>query len=122
MRKFYLQPEENACVEQASTWARALTTTESRGPGDLRNAWRRLEHRYGIPSQAFWSLRYRRPNKITATIWQRLREAYEAECNRQMRRLQHEIEITRQIAGARHLAVHAAEIVAREKIRGREMK
>ena len=107
MRKNLLRPDP--CVEQAGTWAQALTQSESRGPGDLRNAWRRLEHRYDIPAQTFWSLRYRQPSQIAASIWQRLGQAYEAECDRQMRRLQHEIEITRQIAGASHPAVGAAQ-------------
>lgn len=88
-----------AFVERASEWAKALTQRESRGPGDLENAWRRLEARYGISVRTFWSLRYRRPNEIAASIFYRLHAAYQAECERQMRRLEHDLSIARQIAG-----------------------
>jgi hypothetical protein len=38
-------------VDEAARWARFLTQTESRGPGDLENAWSRLERRYGVPAR-----------------------------------------------------------------------
>jgi hypothetical protein len=80
----------------------------------MENAWRRLEARYGVPWRAFWSLRYRRPNEIAATIFLRLEAAYQAECERQMRRLKHEFEITKAKAGAVHPAVVAAAAVVGE--------
>ncbi|MFA5951520.1 MAG: hypothetical protein WC807_14670 [Hyphomicrobium sp.] len=46
-------------LTEARGWASELTELEIRGPGDLEDAWRRLEVRYGIPAQTFWSLRYR---------------------------------------------------------------
>jgi hypothetical protein len=102
-------------IADARRWAQALTKTESRGPGDLENAWRRLESRYGIPFGAFWSLRYRPPKDVAATLYHRLCAAYEAECERQIRRLAHEIEITKQKAGARHAAVASAEALVRSQ-------
>jgi hypothetical protein len=96
-------------VDQAASWAKRLTLSEARGPGDMENAWRRLEARYGVPWRSFWSLRYRRPNEIAASIYLRLQAAYVAECERQMRRHQHELEITRAKAGADCAAVVAAE-------------
>ncbi len=33
----------------ARSWANELLRRESRGPGDMENAMRRLETRYGIP-------------------------------------------------------------------------
>ena len=95
-------------VDQAAVWARELTRVEARGPGDLGNAWRRLEARYGVPASTFWSLRYRPPKDILASIYFRLRGAYEAECERQMRKLKNEIAITKAIAGADCSAVRAA--------------
>lgn len=103
-----------AYVDQAAEWAKALTRAESRGPGDLENAWRRLEARYGVSPNTFWSLRYRRPKDIAVSVFVRLRAAYQAECERQMRRLKHELEITRAIAGPDNSAVVAAEAVVRE--------
>jgi hypothetical protein len=105
---------DTTAVDQAASWAKRLTLTEARGPGDMENAWRRLEARYGVPWRAFWSLRYRRPNEIAASIYLRLQAAYEAECERQMRRLQHEIEITKAKTGAHHPDVVAIEALVGE--------
>lgn len=103
-------------VDQAAEWAKALTRSETRGPGDQPNAWRRLEARYGIPEYAFWSLRYRKPKDVAVSLYMRLQAAYRAECERQQRRLMHEIEITKEIAGANHAAVRAAEALVGEKM------
>lgn len=102
-------------VEEAAGWARKLTRGESRGPGDMENAWVRLENRYGVPASVFWALRYRRPKEIKTSLYFRLRAAYEAECARQMRRLQHEIETTEAITGPSHAAVRAASALVGEK-------
>jgi hypothetical protein len=98
-----------AYIKEAADWASALTRIETRGPGVIENAWRRLEARYGVPTRAFWSLRYRRPKEIAVSIYFGLRAAYEAECERQMRRLKHELAITKKIAGADHPAVASTE-------------
>lgn len=100
---------EAAYVDQAAQWAKALTHTEARGPGDMENAWRRLEARYGVPWRAFWALRYRKPGEITAFLFDQLKAAHRAECERQMRRLRHEVEITKQIAGPDHHTVVAVQ-------------
>jgi hypothetical protein len=102
-------------VDQAAEWAKALTRTETRGPGDQPGAWRRLEARYGISAHTFWSLRYRKPQDIAVSIYMRLQAAYQAECERQMRQLEHEIEITKAIAGPNHPAVVAAETLVGEE-------
>jgi hypothetical protein len=94
-----------AYVEEAAAWARRLTQSEARGPGDLEPAWRRLEARYGVSWRDFWSLRYRKPSKIATSLYMRLQAAYRAECERQMQRLRHELEITRTIAGPAHPVV-----------------
>jgi len=98
-----------AYIEQAAGWARELTQAESSGPGDIPNAWDRLERKYGIPARAFWALRYRKPKELSVSLWFRLKLAYEAECERQMRKLRHDIEITKAIAGPDHAAVAAAQ-------------
>lgn len=101
-------------VDQAAEWAKALTRTETRGPGDQPSAWRRLEARYGISSHTFWALRYRKPKDIAVSVYARLSAAYQAECEKQMRRLQHDIEITKAITGPDHVAVRAAEALVGE--------
>lgn len=108
------QMSDAVYVEQASEWAHLLIARESKGAGDTENAMRRIERRYGIPFAAQWSLRYRRPKAIAASLYFRLCAAYEHECQRQMRALQHEIEITKATAGANHAAVRAAQAVVDE--------
>jgi hypothetical protein len=96
-------------VDQAEGWAKRLTQSEARGPGDMENAWRRLESRYGVPWRTFWALRYRKPRDLTASVYHRLAAAYTAECERQMKLLRHEISITKLVAGPDHPAVVASE-------------
>lgn len=119
MSKFSLredQMSDASFVDDAAYWAKHLTLRESRGPGDTGNAMRRLESRYGVPYSALWSLRYRRPKDIVTSVYMRLRAAYEAECERQMRLLQIELEITRAKAGPLSSAVVAAEALVGETL------
>ena len=114
MGKKFLQGDEMssvAYVEQAAEWSRKLTQMRARGPGDTDNAMRSIERDYGIAHSILWSLRYRpdRYRSIGAEIFARLRAAYAAECERQVRKLAHEISITKAIAGADEPAVVAAE-------------
>lgn len=102
---------EFTCVDQASAWAKRLTQSEARGPGDIENAWHRLESRYGVPWRTFWALRYRQPAEISAGIWLLLKSAYQAECERQLRKLADEVKITKAIAGPDDVTVAAAEAV-----------
>lgn len=98
-----------AYIEQAERWARSLTSSESRGPGDLENAWHRLEAKYDVPFGLFWSLRYRKPKELVVSAYFRLQAAYQAECDRQMRKLKHDLELTKAVAGPDDATVHAAQ-------------
>jgi hypothetical protein len=100
--------DDAALIEDARKWASQLVQRESRGSGDTENAMRRVSQRYGIDFGALWGLRYRPPRRIFADTYLRLRAAYEAECERQMRLLRHELEITKAKAGAHSPAVRAA--------------
>lgn len=82
-------------VDMAADIASRLVQRESRGPGDLDNAMRRLEARYGVDYRLLWSLRYRRPKDILLGHWRRLLAAYEAECERQRAHYEHELHTTR---------------------------
>ena len=101
-------------VSAARSWANDLVRRESRGPGDIENAMRRLEARYGIPWRTFWALRYRPPTDVLHGIYERLRTAYLAECDRQARLLRHEIEITKLRAGPDAPAIRAAQALVDE--------
>jgi len=105
------QMSDAAFVDQAATWSNNLVKREARGPGDLENAMRRLESRHGIPFSVLWSLRYRKPKGILSGTFASIRRAYEAECERQLRQLEHELEITKRIAGPDHAAVDEASAV-----------
>lgn len=77
-------------VSEAKEWASHMVLREMRSPGDMENAMRRLESRYGIPWRTFWNLRYRPPADVLVGVWRQLKAAYEAECERQERLLAHE--------------------------------
>ena len=101
-------------VDDAAKWADALMHRTYRGPGDTIEAARyRAEQRYGVPAQVFWALRYRRPKDILASVYLRLRAAYEAECEQQENRLRHELEIAKTLptTPAREALIREAEAV-----------
>lgn len=67
-----------------------------RGPGDtIEAASYRAEQKYGVPQQTLWALRYRKPKDVLASIYLKLKAAYEAECGRQEARLRHELELVK---------------------------
>ena len=101
-----------ALVQDARHWANNLIQREARGPGDTENAMRRVSQRYGIDYAALWSLRYRPPKRIFADIYFGLRAAYLDECDRQLKRLNHELIITKAKAGPDAASVRAAQAVA----------
>ena len=108
--------ERMTAAADAQRLAKELVMRESRGPGDMENAMRRLESKYGIPWRVFWSLRYRPPTDVMTGIYRRLLAAYLAECERQERLLRHEIEITKIKAGPDAPAVRAAAARGGEEI------
>lgn len=97
-----------AHVEEAAGIAKWLTQREALGPGDMENAWRRLESRYGLPWRLFWALRYRKPRAIASHFYERLHDVYRAECDRQMKLLRHETIVTEKVAGLASHSVRSA--------------
>ena len=85
----------SGAVCEARGWANALVQRESRGPGDTENAMRRLEARYGVPFSTLWILRYRPPKDIYVGVYERLKAAYLAETEKQIKALQHDAELVR---------------------------
>ena len=82
-------------VEYAAAAARRMEEAEARGPGDLPNARERLARRYGLAASFFYSLRYRPPKTIAVDVFNRLNNAYQAECTRQARLWSHERSLAR---------------------------
>lgn len=110
------QMSDVAYLDNAERWSKELTRLRARGAGDTENAMRSLEREYGIDYWTIWRLRYRRSalKDIGVSVYHRLKAAYEAECQRQMRKLQHEIEVTEQITGPDSNAVRAAKALVGE--------
>lgn len=102
-------------VEDAAEKASWLVCRESRGPGDLPNAMRRISSRYGVPYRVLWALRYRRPADMLVSVYCRLCEAYEAECERQRKLLDHELSISQARTRLGKALVGAGASLAREK-------
>jgi hypothetical protein len=91
------QMSDVAFIDQAAGWSKDLTRLRARGPGDIENAMRAIERDYGIDYWTLWRLRYRKNQirDIGVSIYMRLQAAYQAECERQMRKMRHELEITK---------------------------
>lgn len=109
--KVSLPEMQRRLVEEVSGWSRVLVQREMQGPGDMPRAMHRIEGRYGIPYHVLWTLRYRPPKDIAASIYFALKAAHQAECERQLRLLEHELSITRAALGASHSAVAQVEAV-----------
>ena len=95
------QMSDAAYLDEAAEWSKSLTRMRARGPGDIENAMRAIEREYGIDYWLLWRLRYRRSvlKDIGIITYMRLKAAFQAECERQMRKLQHDIKRTEKITG-----------------------
>lgn len=102
-----------ALIEHARLMANELVLRESRGPGDMPNAMRRLETKYGVPAATFFHLRYRNPRRIWADVFLQLQAAYEMAREQQLRQLQHEIEISKK-AGISKIIIAESEALVRK--------
>jgi hypothetical protein len=100
-----------AYVTEAQEWANRLVRWEARGPGDLENAMRRLETKYGVDFNALWSLRYRPPKRIFVDLYEHLRAVHDMERQRQRRLLEDEIS-TAEGSRPNHVATRAAHFAA----------
>jgi hypothetical protein len=121
MFKTYLRGKQMlaaAIVDDAASMARTLVRREARGPGDTDNAMRRLEARYGVPYGVLWSLRYRKPKDILASAFLTLSNAYEAECERQRRAIEHDLAIAKAKGGVAAALATAIARVNREETAG----
>lgn len=106
-----------AYLDNAARWSKDLTRMRSRGPGDTENAMRSIEREYGVDYWTLWRLRYRKSTlrDIGVSAYMTLKAAYEVECERQLRKLQHEIIITEATAGPASPAIRAAKALVGEE-------
>ena len=110
------QMSDATYLDEAVEWSKSLTRMRARGPGDTENAMREIERMYGVDYWLMWRLRYRRSvlKEIGVSAYMRLKAAYQAECDRQLRKLQNQIARTEAIAGADSAAVGAAKALVGE--------
>lgn len=87
--------DDLSATAEAKRIVNELLRLESRGNGDLEASMRRLANRYGLDWRVFWTLRYRNPKDIFVSVFRKLQEAHRVECERQIKRLRHEIEVAR---------------------------
>ncbi|WP_342711530.1 hypothetical protein AAFG13_06720 [Bradyrhizobium sp. B124] len=106
----------SAYLDEAVKWSKDLTKMRVRGPGDTERAMRSIEREYGVEYGVLWRLRYRRSQlkDIGVTAYMRLKAAYQAECQRQLRMLKHEIAITEAACGAASDPVVQAKALVRQ--------
>jgi len=107
-----------AYLDQAASWSKDLTRMKARGPGDTENAMRSIAREYKIDYGFLWSLRYRRDRlrTISISVYEGIRAAYRAECERQMRKLENEIIKTEQVTGPDNAAVRAAKALVGKSV------
>lgn len=105
----------SAFVIQARDWARDVVNADVRGPGDLENAMRRVEQRYGIPFAALCGLRYRPPKDVGVSIYTKLQAAHADMCERQMRKFKDELDRTKAKSWLGKTLVRTALVVAGEE-------
>jgi hypothetical protein len=103
-----------AFVDHAALVASKMIAREARGPGDIENAMRRIEARYAIPYSVLWALRYRRPKQIAASAFAGIQRAYDLECERQIKLIEHERAITQAKSGFAAALVRAADALVGE--------
>lgn len=83
-------------VEEAQSKAKALCEREWRFHGDYESAMHRVSAKYGIPFGTLWGLHYKKPKTVISGVLGAIRLAYQAECARQLAKLEHELSITKE--------------------------
>ncbi|PDT15881.1 hypothetical protein CO670_15400 [Rhizobium sp. J15] len=94
----HLEHEMSSAVA-AQSYVKRMIERESAGWGDMTPAIERLERKYGIPFWTINNIRTGRAKTIEAGIFARIKAAYIDMCERQIARLQHELEIERELDG-----------------------
>jgi hypothetical protein len=101
-------------VLRAQSWAKQLEEHEAQG-GTLESARYRLQMKFGIPVQAFWSLRYRPPKQIAADLYDRLRHACLVQAERSIERSRLNIEALKNYGEDTHAQGDVARLTPRNE-------
>lgn len=112
---------EAMSAETAALYARKMVDLEATASGDVPGAIDRLARRYGVSRWTLDRLRKGRTKTVEVGLFGRLRAAYLAEVERQIKKLEHELAIERAMGGDDD-AVERAEAAARELSKALEEK
>lgn len=93
----HLEREMSTAIE-AQGYIKKILESDGATWGGLAQALERIERRYGIPYWTLNNLRTGRAKTVEAGLFQRLRTAYFDHCERQIARLQHELEMEKERA------------------------
>ena len=105
--------DASAIVDDCARWSGALWSKAHAGLGDTQEAaMYRAANRYGIEPNVFWAPRYRKPKDVLASVYLKLKAAYENECERQEARLRHELELAKALQGSASLEAAISEAEA----------
>jgi hypothetical protein len=88
----HLEHEMSSAV-QAQSYIRRMVEKETKGWGDTLPALERLERRYGISFWTMNNIRIGRAKTVEGGILRRIKLAYLDMCERQLKNLQHELEM-----------------------------
>jgi len=83
----------SAAALEAQRLVNEMLRWESRGAGDTENAMRRLGNRHKISWRVFWTLKYRAPKDLFVSVFEEIKAAHKSEAERQLRKVQHELQI-----------------------------
>lgn len=96
-----IEDEMSALEFTAREWATALETTERKRSGaSIPNARRSVARRIGVAPGSLENLSRGRTKGVRAFLYERIRAAFIRECEQELKRLAHELEMARQ-AGLR---------------------
>lgn len=93
MLKNFQREKQMSSADLAIDYARRLINEEARGPGDIEDAMRRLETKTGLGYWTLWGLWNRRRKVVDRDLFNRVRGAYLAVCEKQLARLRHDLAI-----------------------------
>lgn len=93
MSQKLLRVDPVSSTDLAIDYARKALQAEARGPGDLEEAMHRLEAKTGVGYWTWWGLWNRRRKLVDLDLFQRVRGAYLAVCERQLANVQHTLTI-----------------------------
>jgi len=98
-KEFEQEVQSMSSAELAAGYVRRMVSRESSGWGDQTEALKRLARDYKLPFWTLNNLRIGRAKTIEAGLRDRIRAAYLDVCERQIARLQHELEIEKAAIG-----------------------